>query len=188
MTTKVLTVLLAFTVGTLGMGTLGSAFGQKADCGSDAFSKAVDRAAATLRQHSADTQPRILAGIRQLKVRNGWRDEEEGDRARELLSDAETDALDQRAAQLLATMDRANARRQSRRLYRGGGIAGRPSQTPAARRCRCPANPGDKTNRCSRSDEDRDCPLRRRSRCAACRNDAAAPCPLLPARKIASPR
>ncbi len=106
MTTKVLTVLLAFTVGTLGMGTLGSAFGQKADCGSDAFSKAVDRAAATLRQHSADTQPRILAGIRQLKVRNGWRDEEEGDRARELLSDAETDALDQRAAQLLATMDR----------------------------------------------------------------------------------
>ena len=39
-------------------------------------------------------------------MRNGWRDEEEGDRARELLADAETDALDQKAAQLLATMDR----------------------------------------------------------------------------------
>ena len=99
---KVMTVLLAVTVGT----SLGTALGQKADCGSDAFSKAVDRAAAALRQHSADTQPRILAGIRQLKVRNGWRDEEEGERARELLADAETDALDQKAAQLLATMDR----------------------------------------------------------------------------------
>ena len=99
---KVMTVLLAVTVGT----SLGTALGQKADCGSDAFSKAVDRAAAALRQHSADTQPRIVAGVRQLKVRNGWRDEEEGDRARELLADAETDALDQKAAQLLATMDR----------------------------------------------------------------------------------
>ena len=103
---KVLTVLVAFTIGTQGMGTLEGALGQTSDCGRDAFSKAVDKAAAALRQHSADTQPRILAGIRQLKVRNGWRDEEESDRARELLSDTETDALDQKAAQLLATMDR----------------------------------------------------------------------------------
>jgi hypothetical protein len=103
---KVLTVLLAFSVGTQGMGFQASAFGQKSECGSDAFSKAVDKAAAALRQHSAESQPRILAGIRQLKVRYGWRDEEEGDRARELLADAETDALDQKAAQLLATMDR----------------------------------------------------------------------------------
>ena len=66
---KVLTVLLAFSVGTQGMGFQGSAFGQKSECGSDAFSKAVDKAAAALRQHSAESQPRILAGIRQLKVR-----------------------------------------------------------------------------------------------------------------------
>ena len=103
---KMMIVLLAFSVGTQGMGLLGSAYGQKSECGSDAFSKAVDKAAAALRQHSAESQPRILAGIRQLKVRNGWRDEEEGDRARELLADAETDVLDQKAAQLLATMDR----------------------------------------------------------------------------------
>ena len=103
---KVLTVLLAATVGTQAMGALGEAHAQKPDCGSDAFSKAVDKAAASLRQHSAESQPRILAGIRQLKVRNGWRDEDESDRARELLADAETDALDQKAAQLLATMDR----------------------------------------------------------------------------------
>jgi hypothetical protein len=106
MSIKVLTVLLAFTVGTLGAGPPGVALGQIAGCGQDAFSNAVDKAAAALRQHSADSQPRILAGIRQLKVRHGWRDDEEGDRARELLADAETDALDQKAAQLLATMDR----------------------------------------------------------------------------------
>lgn len=103
---KVLAVLLAFTVGTQGLGTPEGALGQTPDCGRDSFSKAVDKAAAALRQHSAETQPRILAGIRQLKVRHGWRDEEESDRARELLSDMETDALDQKAAQLLATMDR----------------------------------------------------------------------------------
>jgi hypothetical protein len=103
---KVLTVLLAFIVGTQGLGILEDALGQSPDCGRDSFSKAVDKAAASLRQHSAETQPRILSGVRQLKVRHGWRDEEEGDRARELLSDTETDALDQKAAQLLATMDR----------------------------------------------------------------------------------
>jgi hypothetical protein len=106
MSIKVLAVLLAFAVGTLGAGLPGTAVGQTADCGPDAFSSAVDKAAAALRQHSADSQPRILAGIRQLKVRHGWRDDEEADRARELLADAGTDALDQKAAQLLATMDR----------------------------------------------------------------------------------
>lgn len=106
MSIKVLTVLLAFAVGTLGAGPPGAALGQTAGCGPDAFSHTVDKAAAALRQHSADSQPRILAGIRQLKLRHGWREDEEGERARELLADAETDALDQKAAQLLATMDR----------------------------------------------------------------------------------
>lgn len=106
MIVKVLTVLLACAVGTQGMGALGRAQGQTRDCSRDAFSKAVDEAAGALRKHSAETQPRILAGVRQLKVRNGWRDDEETDRARELLADPETDALDQKAAQLLATMDR----------------------------------------------------------------------------------
>ena len=103
---KVATVLLGCAVGTHGMGAFGDAFGQAQDCGRDAFSKAVDQAAGALRKHSAETQPRILSGVRQLKVRHGWRDEEETDRARELLADMETDALDQKAAQLLATMDR----------------------------------------------------------------------------------
>jgi hypothetical protein len=103
---KMLTVLGAVTVATQGLGAFGVARAQAPDCSRDAFSKAVDKAAASLRQHSAESQPRILAGIRQLKVRNGWRDEEEGERARELLADPETDALDQKAAQLLATMDR----------------------------------------------------------------------------------
>jgi hypothetical protein len=106
MSIKVLTVLLAFAACSLGAGGPGAAIGQTAGCGPDAFSSAVDKAAAALRQHSADSQPRILAGVRKLKVRHGWRDDEEGERARELLADAETDALDQKAAQLLATMDR----------------------------------------------------------------------------------
>ncbi len=101
MLTQRLTVLLAIFVG-----TATAALGQTQDCGRDAFSKVVDETAGALRKHSNETQPRILAGIRQLKVRHGWRDEDEGDRARELLSDLETTSLDQKAAQLLATMDR----------------------------------------------------------------------------------
>ena len=101
MLTQRLTVLLAITFATATV-----AFGQAPDCGRDAFSRVVDETAAALRKQSNDTQPRILAGIRQLKVRHGWRDEDEPDRARELLADPETGALDQKAAQLLATMDR----------------------------------------------------------------------------------
>jgi hypothetical protein len=85
----------------------GSAVAQQAQsCGRETFSKAVDDAAAVLRRHSSETQPRIQAGIRQLKARHGWRDEEEADRAREMLADPETEALDHKAAQLLAAMDR----------------------------------------------------------------------------------
>lgn len=100
MLTKVLTVLLAATAVST------AALGKAPECSRDSFSKVVDEAAGALRKHSSETQPRILAGIRQLKVRHGWRDEDEADRARELLSDAETETLDQKAAQLLATMDR----------------------------------------------------------------------------------
>jgi hypothetical protein len=82
------------------------AFAQARSCGPDTFSKVVDDTAAGLRHHSSETQPRIQAGIGRLKVRYGWRDAEQADRARELLSDAESEALDHKAAQLLATMDR----------------------------------------------------------------------------------
>jgi len=84
----------------------GSAFAQAQSCGRESFSKIVDDTAAALRRHSSETQPRIQAGIGQLKARYGWRDAEQADRARELLGDAETEALDHKAAQLLATMDR----------------------------------------------------------------------------------
>ncbi|WP_174263592.1 EipA family protein [Hyphomicrobium sp. CS1BSMeth3] len=79
---------------------------QEQSCGRETFSKAVDDAAAVLRRHSSETQPRIQAGIRQLKTRHGWRDEEEAERARELLANPESEALDHKAAQLLAAMDR----------------------------------------------------------------------------------
>ncbi len=101
MLTQRLTVLLAIMVG-----TATAAFGQAPDCSRAAFSRVVDETAGALRRQSSETQPRILSGMRQLKQRHGWRDEDEADRARELLSDAETVALDQKAAQLLATMDR----------------------------------------------------------------------------------
>ena len=101
MLTQRLIVLLAMTVG-----STTAAFAQASDCSRDAFSRVVDGTAGALRRQSAETQPRILAGMRQLKQRHGWRDEDESERARELLSDAETVALDQKAAQLLATMDR----------------------------------------------------------------------------------
>jgi len=84
----------------------GPAFAQAQSCGPDRFSKVVDDAAASLRRHSGETQPRIQAGIAKLKARYGWRDDEQADRARELLADAETEALDHKGAQLLATLDR----------------------------------------------------------------------------------
>ncbi len=100
-----LTILLVLTVGAPSDAS-GQTNDPARDCGRDAFSKAVDDAAGGLRKHSAETQPRVLAGIRQLKAQRGWRDEDEAERARELLSDSETEALDQKAAQLLATLDR----------------------------------------------------------------------------------
>lgn len=84
----------------------GPVFAQAQSCGPDRFSKVVDDAAASLRRHSGETQPRIQSGITKLKTRYGWRDDEQADRARELLADAETEALDHKAAQLLATLDR----------------------------------------------------------------------------------
>jgi len=97
---RALTALLA--IATLS----GGALAQTRECGRQSFSKVVDDAAAALRRHSGETQPRIQAGIRQLKARHSWRDQEEADRARDLLSDPETEALDHKAAQLLATLDR----------------------------------------------------------------------------------
>src|SRR5690606_39442108 len=84
----------------------GSVFAQAQSCERESFSKIVEDTAAGLRRHSSETQPRIQAGISQLKARYGWRDAEQADRARELLGDAESEALDHKAAQLLATMDR----------------------------------------------------------------------------------
>ncbi len=83
-----------------------SALAQAQGCGPKSFSKIVDDTAASLRRHSSETQPRIQAGVSQLKARYGWRDAEQAERARELLSDAESEALDHKAAQLLASMDR----------------------------------------------------------------------------------
>jgi hypothetical protein len=100
MLNRVLTALLATAA------LSGPAFAQAQSCGPEHFSKVVDDAAAGLRRHSGETQPRIQAGIAKLKARYGWRDDEQGDRARELLADAETEALDHKAAQLLATLDR----------------------------------------------------------------------------------
>ncbi len=106
MLTQRLTVLLAITVASATAAFGQSSAAQSSDCGREVFSRVVDETAAALRKQSNETQPRILAGVRQLKVRHGWRDEEEADRARQLLADMETGALDQKAAQLLATMDR----------------------------------------------------------------------------------
>lgn len=100
MSIRVLTALVATAA------LSGPVFAHAPNCGRESFSKVVEDAAAGLRRHSNETQPRIQAGISQLKARHSWRDEEQAERARELLADAETEALDHKAAQLLATMDR----------------------------------------------------------------------------------
>lgn len=75
-------------------------------CGRDAFRKIVDETGQALRRLHSESQPRLTAGFRRLKALNGWSEEEHIDRAMELVADTQAATLDNRAAELLARLDK----------------------------------------------------------------------------------
>lgn len=75
-------------------------------CTRDAFAKIVNESGAALRHLSAETQPKMQAGFRRLKDKNGWREDDYIDKATAVVTDARSEALDQKAAELLARLDR----------------------------------------------------------------------------------
>jgi len=79
---------------------------QAEPCTRDAFAKVVNDSGAALRRLSADTQPKMQAAFRRLKDKNGWREEDYIDKANALVADARSEQLDQKAAELLARLDR----------------------------------------------------------------------------------
>lgn len=75
-------------------------------CSREAFAKVVNDSGAALRRLSADSQPRMQAAFRRLKDKNGWREEDYIDKANALLADPRSEEFDQKAAELLARLDR----------------------------------------------------------------------------------
>jgi hypothetical protein len=75
-------------------------------CSRDSFAKIVNESGAALRRLSAETQPKMQAGFRRLKDKNGWREDEYIDKATALVTDERSEALDQKATDLLARLDR----------------------------------------------------------------------------------
>lgn len=75
-------------------------------CARDAFAKIVNESGAALRRLSAETQPKMQAAFRRLKEKNGWREEDYVDKSNALVTDARSEALDEKAAELLARLDR----------------------------------------------------------------------------------
>jgi hypothetical protein len=75
-------------------------------CSRDSFAKIVNESGAALRRLSADTQPKMQAGFRRLKDKNGWREDDYVDKATAAVTDERSEALDQKATDLLARLDR----------------------------------------------------------------------------------
>lgn len=75
-------------------------------CARDDFAKVVNESGAALRRLSAESQPKLQAGFRKLKEKNGWREENYIDKANALLADSRSEAFDQKSSDLLAKLDR----------------------------------------------------------------------------------
>jgi hypothetical protein len=75
-------------------------------CSRDSFAKIVNDSGAALRRLSAESQPKMQAGFRRLKDKNGWREDEYIDKATALVTDERSKGLDRKATDLLARLDR----------------------------------------------------------------------------------
>ena len=96
---------LTFLLGALIAGSAVAAAQSAQPCTPDQFRRVVDEAGAALRRLHAENQPAIAAGLRRLKAKHGWTDDNATDKANALLSDAKTEGYDAKASELLIKLD-----------------------------------------------------------------------------------
>ncbi len=82
-------------------------------CPADQFRKVVDDAGAALRRVNTESRPRIDSGLRRLKDKFGWSEDDYTEKANALLSDAKSEGYDVTASELLARLDRLSGEGQS---------------------------------------------------------------------------
>ena len=75
-------------------------------CSQSTVRTIVDDTGRALRQLHQDAKPRLDAGLIELKKRRGWSDAEHQEKSAEFLSDEKMEALDTKAGELLARLDR----------------------------------------------------------------------------------
>ena len=90
-----------------------SAQAQTAQCPPEQFRKVVDDAGAALRKINSDQRPKLEAGLRRLKDKHGWSEDDYADKANVLLSDAKSDDYDVKASELLAKLDQISEQAQA---------------------------------------------------------------------------
>ena len=78
---------------------------QAQECQKDNLAVAVDKAGDQLRVLTKDTQPKIEAAMRQLKVKRGWSEADYEEKSYEALQDDKVTAFDTSANELLAKID-----------------------------------------------------------------------------------
>ena len=96
-------VISAFVLGALVIAASVPAVAQT--CTQDQFRKVVDDAGSSLRRLHAESQPAIEAGMRRLKAKYGWTDDNYEEKANTLLNDAKTESYDVKASELLSKLD-----------------------------------------------------------------------------------
>ena len=74
-------------------------------CTADSFGDAVDASAAELRAFSAETQPRLKAKLQALRDHKGWTEPDYETKGLKLVHDAQLDAYDAEAGELLSKID-----------------------------------------------------------------------------------
>lgn len=89
-------------------------------CKPDDISAVIDQTGARLRQINSESLPRIQGKLRELGKKRGWNDSELETKGLEFVADAETRAMDQRAGDLLATLDRLGDDSQSPAVQSSG--------------------------------------------------------------------
>lgn len=74
-------------------------------CTADSFGEAVDASAAELRAFSAETQPKLKAKLQALRDHKGWTEPDYETKGLKLVHDAQLDAFDAEAGELLGKID-----------------------------------------------------------------------------------
>lgn len=103
--TWLIVAMIAVAVAVIAFGLLATQ-GRSQTCKPEDVFATIDATGAKLREINSDWQPRLQAKLKQLAQKRGWADGEAETKGRAVIEDAETRRLDERAAGLLADLDR----------------------------------------------------------------------------------